>query len=340
MINAYDKSFALVSFWSDRKNVNKGDYIIMKKAKIFLLLGCLCLGLSACSSGVENTSDKASQGQCLGVIENNFNGEDINDETEVYFVEPIKMIDQVAPGEESKKVIQLISKFDENDYSTAVEYDSNDVTELSEEKLMLLFQNKSSDAQIFGYKSAEYGYRGIISYFNGKCSYFDIIWRGDLGIVDFFEQDFDNDGKNEIAFCFEGARGNGVEIGRLVMFDEDKESGTLVAYEFTPEMQLEQIEGKLQFIVNMQTKELDILKAGESISTINWEKFEISPDEKSFGVDCLNQVTFNIRGDEIEMCVGVGILLDTGGPTIFFGLDEGERLYLDVRYRNGTYELE
>ena len=37
--------------------------------------------------------------------------------------------------------------------------------------------------------------------------------------------------------------------------------------------------------------------------------------------------------------VGIGILMNQGGPTIFFDGEEGGELYLDVMYSDGDYEI-
>ena len=175
--------------------------------------------------------------------------------------------------------------------------------------------------------------------FNGEYSYFDLVCPGNQGEMNFYEQDFDHDGIVETAFCFEGAAGTGVEIYRLVMFDNVKGTGALTAYEFTPEMQLEQFKNRLQFVVDLEAKKINIIKDGVTETTIDWQKFGDAAEGNIYGIDCLNQIYFEINGDGIKMCAGIGILLSRGGPTIFFEAEEGGELYFDVVYSDGSYEI-
>ena len=218
-------------------------------------------------------------------------------------------------------------------------YDPNALEPLSDNQVMLLFQSEISNTKIYGYESIEYGSRGIIVSFNGKYSYFDLSWSGNRGEMEFYEQDFDHDGMVETAFCFEGAAGTGVEIYRIVMFDDVEGKGTLSAYEFTPEMQLKQFENKLQFVVDVETKKINVLKDDVTETTIDWQRFGDAAEINILGIDCLNQITFDIKADEIKMCAGIGILIDQGGPTIFFEAEEGGELYLDASYSDGVYEI-
>lgn len=317
-----------------------GRIRIVKKIKRLFVLGLLCVSLSACSQENENINDVTSQDQWLSTTDSSLYETNESEKTEVFLVEPATTIDQTASDEEKQRVLQHLSQLDVNDFAEAVVYDFNNTEALLDNQVTLLFQSEINDIQIYGYKSAEYGFRGIILCLNGEYSYFDIIWRGRVGELKFFEQDFDNDGMTEIAFCFEGAMGTGVAIYRLVMFDDVKGNGKLAAYEFTPDMQLEQFEDKIQFVVDMQTKKLNILKSGENVGMIDWERFADETEENYVGVDCLNQTTFEINEDGIKMCADIGILLNQGGPTIFFTDEEGGNLYLDVMYSNGIYEID
>lgn len=308
--------------------------------KTMVLLGLLvCVVLSACSKKNENNSDLASQEEGLSVVDNSPDEVDVLEEQDVFLVEPAKSVDQVASYDESQSVINLISQISDSDFSTAVVYDPNVLEPLSDNQVMLLFQGEKSNTEIYGYKSTEYGSRGIIVSFNGEYSYFDLYWSGNRGGMAFYEQDFDNDGMVETAFCFEGTIGTGVEIYRLVLFDDIEGNGTLVAYEFTPEMQFEQFENKLKFVVDIETKEINVLKDGVTETTIDWKRFGDVAEGNIFGIDCLNQITFEINEDRIKMRAGIGILTNLGGPTIFFEAEEGGELCFDVMYSDGVYEI-
>lgn len=311
----------------------------MKKTVVSLLALFLCVVLSACSKENENYDDPASQEQRLSVVDSKSNEVETLDEQDVFLVESVKAVDQVASPEESQNVINLISQLSSDDFAAATVYDPNALEPLPDHQVVLLFQSETGNTKIYGYKGVEYGSRGIIVSFNGKYSYFDFSFPDDCGGMEFYEQDFDHDGVVETAFCFEGAAGTGVEIYRLVMFDDIEGTGTLAAYEFTPEMQLEQFEDKLQFDVDMAAKKVNISKDGVTETIIDWEEFGDAAEGNFLGIDCLNQITFEITEDRIKMRAGVGILLNQGGPTIFFDGEEGGELYLDVMYSDGVYEI-
>lgn len=303
------------------------ENVIIKKVKLLLLV-CMCVGLSACSKENKNENDSVSQKEWLSVSE----------KMDVYLVEQLKTVDQIASEEEEQNVIRLISQLSDEDFTAAPAYDYNTMDLLSDNQVILLFQSKTGNTRIYGYKGVEYGTRGVIAYFNGEYSYFDIAWSGNSGGMEFYERDFDFDGQMEIAFCFAGAMGNGVEIYRLIMFDNVEECGKMEAYEFSPEMQMEQFKNKLKFVVEVETKKINISKEGETIKTIDLENVGIEAEADEFGIDCLNQITFDIDKDGIKMHVDVGILMNKVGPTIFFGNEEG-KIDLDVNYSDGRYEI-
>lgn len=311
----------------------------MKKTAALLMALLVCVVLSACAKENENHDDIASQEQWLSAADSSSNEIDVLEEQDVFLVEPAKSVDQVASYDESQSVINLISQLSANDFATAMVYDPNVLEPLPDNQVMLLFQSETSNTEIYGYKSTEYGSRGIIVSFNDEYSYFDLYWSDNRGGMEFYEQDFDHDGMLETAFCFEGAAGTGVEIYRLVMFDDIEGTGTLAAYEFTPEMQLEQFKNKLQFVVDMETKKINISKDGVTETIIDWERFGDAAEGNIFGIDCLNQITFEINEDTIKMRAGIGILTNTGGPAIFFEAEEGGELYFDVIYSDGVYEI-
>lgn len=318
--------------------MNKGVENYLKKITISLSLACVIL-LSACSKENENQDVFVSQEQWISVADNSFIVGDVSEEQDVFLVEPIKSVDQVASYEESQSVINLISRLSADNFTIAMVYDANALEPLPDDQPVLLFEGEISNTKIYGYESAEYGSRGIILNFNGEYFYFDLAWPGNRGGMEFYEQDFDHDGIVEIAFCFEGAAGTGAEIYRLVMFDDVEGTGTLAAYEFTPEMQREQFENKLQFVVDLEAKKINITKDGVTETTIDWERFEYAAEGNIYGIDCFNHITFDISEGGIKMCAGIGILLNRGGPTIYFEAEEGGELYFDILYSDGGYEI-
>lgn len=310
--------------------------MIRKKTVAFLLA---CVVLNACSTEDENHDDFVSQEQWLRVADGSSVEADASEEQDIFLVEQIKTVDQVASCEEAQSVTGLISKLSANDFTNATAYDPDAMESLPNNQVMLLFQSEISGTRIYGYHGTEYGSRGIIVDSDSGYSYFDLLWPANRGGMEFYEQDFDQDGMAETAFRFQGAAGTGVEIDRLVMFDDVEGAGTLAAYEFTPDMQLEQFENKLRFVLDIETKKLNITKDGATETTIDWKRFGEASGGNAFGIDCLNQIRFDINGDRITMRAGIGILMNQGGPTIFFEAEEGGELCLDIMYSDGIYEI-
>lgn len=308
----------------------------MKKAVALLLT---CIALSACSKDDGSRNDSVSQEQWLSVADDGSREADALRAPDIFLVEPTKSVDQVASYEESQSVIGLLSRLSANDFTNATAYAPDAPEPVPDDQVVLLFRSETGNTRIYGYNGTEYGSRGIIADFNGEYSYFDLLWPADRGGMEFREQDFDHDGMVETAFCFRGAAGTGVEIYRLVMFDDVEKSGMLTAYEFTPEMQLEQFEDRLQLVLDPETRKLNISKDGVTETMIDWERFGDVSEGDFFGIDCLNQIRYDVDEDGIKMRVGIGILLDQGGPTIFFGAEEGGELCLDIMYSDGVYEI-
>ncbi len=313
----------------------------MKKKTAALWMACVCLALGACSGERDTRDASAAQGQWLRKVDGGSDEPVSSEGQDVFLVEPIKSLDQVASLEERQSVIQLLSQLTAADFEAAMVYDSNVLEPILDDQLMLLFEGVINDMKLYGYNSAEYGSRGIILSFNGEYSYYDFTWPSpdSKGGMRFYEQDFDHDGIVETAFCFGGAAGTGVSIDRLLIFDDVEGKGMPAAYEFTPEMQLEQFEKKLRFVVDMDAKELSISREGAAETSLNWGKFGEVEEGAGFGIDCFNQIAFEVNGDEIRMCSEIGVLINRGGPTLFFEAEEGGELYFDLMYADGGYEI-
>ncbi len=316
---------------------------IISKGWILLLIALLLFFMCSCAreeSGSETDCEigvNAGGVQIESTNENDNNGSatDAAEDMKLYIVEPPMAIDMEATDIESQNVIDTISQLPVSDLSAAVTYTLNSEKPFSDNHVVLLCQSETGKASVYGYESDEYGSRGIIFSFDDKCSYYDYVWNRDWGRMDLYEQDFDQDGVVEAAFCFQGAHGTGISTERLVMFDDIEGDGTFEAYEFTPDLQLEQLEQNLLFTMDLEEKKLIINKDGQTEKSIDWKKFEDQIVNETLGIDCLNQLWFEINGDEINMGIDIGILFNVvGGPTQF---PEDNELYLDIMYSNGIF---
>lgn len=101
---------------------------------------------------------------------------------------------------------------------------------------------------------------------------------------------------------------------------------------------MEQFKNRLQFVVDAELKKINILKNGVLEKGIDWNGAEMQEDGNAFGIDCLNQIIYDIDEDGIKMHVGIGGLVNKTEPAIFFENEKGE-LYLDVLYTDGRYEI-
>lgn len=309
----------------------------MKKTVISLLFACVCVVLCACSEEIENNDDLVSQEQWISAADGGTDEVGASEDMDVFIVEQAKTFDQVAAYEESQSVINLISQLSDDDFATAMVYDPSNREPFSDDQVILLFQGETSNTKIYGYVSAEYYSRGIILSFNGEYSCFDLSWSSDYGKMDVYEQDFDHDGVTEVGFCFLGSHGTGISIERLVIFDDIEGTGTFSAYEFMPEMQFEQ---NLLFTMDLEEKKLFVTKGGQTEKIIDWEKYEDQVVDDTFGIDCLNQISFEINGDEIKLCADIGILFNkVGGSTLFFEDDQGA-VYFNIMYSNGVFQIQ
>ncbi len=312
---------------------------ITSRRWVLLLTALSVFSMCACSrEGNGSAADQETDANAGGAQTESTNGDSYYADTaKLYIVEPPMAIDQTADNTESQDVINTISRLSGSDMAAAVTYAVNRETPFSNDHVVLLCQSETGEASVYGYESDEYGSRGIIFSFNDNYSYYDYVWSRDRGRMNIYQQDFDHDGAAEAAFCFQGAYGTGISTERLVVFDDIEGDGAFAAYEFTPELQLEQFEQNLLFTMDLKEKELIITKESQILKSIDWQKYEDQAVNDTFGIDCLNQIIFEINGEDIKMCTDIGILFNKiGGPTLFF---EDGQIYLDIIYSNGVFQI-
>lgn len=181
---------------------------------------------------------------------------------------------------------------------------------------------------------------GQIAYAGESETTSDLISRvsPDYSEIRQYESDLDHDGADEIICCLQGPKGTGVSIERLVVFDDPDDTGRLTPYEFTTDMQLEQIENRFRFVPDIDGHTLEVYKDDVLVDTMDWEQYADLLKDDEIGIDCLNQVSFGVSDNGITMSMDIGLWFDLGGPPIFLENGEGE-LQFDIIYSDGAFEL-
>ncbi len=296
-----------------KRIISKGWVLLLMAVPVFFMCACSWEESGTATDQESGVNDVGVKIESTNENDNNGSAADAAEAIKLYIVEPPMSIDMTATDIESRNVIDTISHLPFSSLATAVTYTMNREKPFSDNHVVLLCQSETGKTSVYGYESDEYGSRGIIFGFDDKYSYYDYVWSRDRGRMDVYEQDFDHDGVVEAAFCFQGAHGTGISTERLVMFDDIEGDGTFEAYEFTPDLQLELLEQNLLFTMDLEEKKLIITKDGQTEKSIDWKMFEDQMVHDTLGVDCLNQLWFEINGDEINMGIDIGILFNVVG---------------------------
>ena len=183
-----------------------------------------------------------------------------------------------------------------------------------EDYLVALAQSDDAVFQVYGCVSKEYGCRGILINYrlDGSDNYntFDYEWNA------YFEQpklalaDYDNDGREELAFSFLWAEGTGVYIEKLVLF-ETFETAHIEAYEFTEKRQSEELANAIVLKVNEDAKTVTMKRADTKETILQNISYNVTENGRTHfeGISYGNQVRFDV-GKEIVMYVDIGIMTD------------------------------
>lgn len=329
-----------------KKGMSKGCILLLMALSVFSMCACSREESGTAADQETGVDDVGTQTEPAKGNEDDNEAEapdtakasDTTEAVNLFIVEPVMCLDVTAPASESQNIIDTISRLPASDLETAVTYRPLSEAHFSGDHVVLLCQSETGRTSVYGYESDAYGSRGIILDFIDKYSYYDYMWDANWGRMDVYEQDLDQDGVVEAAFCFGGAHGTGTSTDRLVIFDDIGGDGTLTAYEFTPDQQLQQLEQNIQFIMDMGEKKLRIRKDGQIEKSIDWGIYEDQVVGDTFGIDCLNFVRFELNGDEIRMGIDIGILFNVvGGPSQF---PEDNEFYLDIEYADGTFQIQ
>ena len=315
-----------------QKLADKIDFGILKDVRVPEMRGD---SKDEDQSDTENHDNTVSQEQWLPVTDQSIDEGDLSDKIDVIIIEPVRTFDQTASYEESQNVLNMISHLSADDFEAAVTYDKNSEKPFSDDHVVLLCQSETGNASVYGYESNDYDSRGIILYYNDGYSYFDCQWERDRGEMKVYEQDLDHDGIMEVAFSLLGAYGTGIYIERLIVFDDIEGSGTYMAYEFTPEMQLEEFQNDVRFIINTEGKELIIRKSDQTERTIAWEYYRDEAINNVLEVDCLNLIEFEIEEDIIKMYSDIALYNGGIGASMFCW----EEVCFDIIYSDGSFQV-
>ncbi len=156
--------------------------------------------------------------------------------------------------------------------------------------------------------------------------------------VKVYEGDYDHDGTDELCLCMAGARGTGVDIERLILFEKNPDSGQITTHEFSGEIQQEEIKSKLSSEINADTGVFVIQKEGGSEEVVLELTSEETAGDKAIEIDCFNQIGYRIEDDEISMEIGIGIRHHKTEPVIFPADNKGI-MHFNVLYSGDGFLL-
>ena len=167
--------------------------------------------------------------------------------------------------------------------------------------------------------------------------YFDFDW--DMKMVGEqigqFAGDYDNDGKNEICLLMKGASGTGVSVERLFMIEQDTDGENMKALEFGGNNLWDNIKQKLTAQWDANAQQL-IVQAAGSDKKVTYSL--AGEDVTALGIDCLNQIHFEVQDNKIWMDIDIGLWTGEGGPTRFLPDEEGNMRF-EVLYTGSGFRL-
>lgn len=268
------------------------------------------------------------------ILKENIRDRNMREAENIYFVEQAMTMDQVGCEEETQAVLAAMSKLTDADFESAILWEENSQRDIPGAHVVLLNDKGTSRVRVYGYESEEYHTRGLIVECDGQRNYFDYCWNKNIGSVELCQGDYDCDGMDELCLCMSGADGTGVSVERLIIFEISPEDKGLSSCEFSGEIQ--QIKSKLFFGIDADTGSLVIQNESEEVI------FELMPDEVTgdllLGIDCFNQVKFDVEDGRIWMTVDIGIWHE--GQGIGFFLSDGRgTMHFEVTYSEGEFFL-
>ena len=256
----------------------------------------------------------------------------------VRFAEQEVTMDQTADREEQQAILTAMAELTDADYKSAVSYEENSQRDITGSHVVLLSENETDAVSVYGYESEEYLTRGIIVQWDGKRSCFDYCWDKMYGAVQVYEGDYDHDGTDELCLCMAGARGTGVDIERLILFEKNSDNGQITAHEFSGKIQQEEIKNKLSSEINADTGVFVIQKEDGSEEVVLELTSEETAGDKAIEIDCFNQIRYRIEADEISMDIGIGIRHHKTEAAIFPADDKGT-MHFNVVYSGDGFLL-
>lgn len=247
-------------------------------------------------------------------------------------------MDQVAAEEEAEEVVRILSSLPASFFESALTFETYFNGDFEGERLVLLAGNDAETIKIYGYEGSAFGTRGIVIDYHGVMSYFDYTWVRTIGAKGLYEEDFDQDGTEELCLLLHAGHGTGVSTERLILLEPAAETKELSACEFTPAMQLRQIEEALEFELDAQGRFLDVTKNHQLLKQIDLSECLDILGDGAYVLDCLNQVHYTVTDSQIEMTIDIGIRNYEKNPAIFLSDDKG-KISLNVAYDGRDFQL-
>lgn len=167
--------------------------------------------------------------------------------------------------------------------------------------------------------------------------YFDFAWDAEMveEQIGQFAGDYDTDGKNEICLLMTGASGTGVSVERLFMIEQDTDGKNMKALEFGGNNLWESIKQKLTAQWDANAQQLIVQAAGSDKKVT----YSLAGEHvTALGIDCLNQIHFEVQDNKIWMDIDIGLGTGEGGPARFLPDEEGNMRF-EVLYTGSGFRL-
>jgi len=255
---------------------------------------------------------------------------------ERYGIEDIK-----GYGTSEEKIQELLDMIEENRaeefgswyanlpyelYEEAVPYNENPYA-TDRDYMVILAESEDKMVTIYGMKSQKYGTRGITVDYHvtkedgGNHNYFDWEWNEMQANAEVHLADYNQDGRDEIAFRIVDGTGTGVHCDQLVIF-ETHDSGTVEPFIFTDDMKNKEIEQLVDVSIDTNNKQVHILNKKEPQSsvpyfTMSYADSAADDGGEAVGADFYSIYDFVLDEDKIWLDIHTGIFRENYASATF-----------------------
>lgn len=212
----------------------------------------------------------------------------------------------------------------------------------NEDFLVELARTPDQVVTVYGCYSRQYGARGltidyqIVPGGDSNHNFVDVFWDADDPCCQIAMEDYDQDGREEIALSLLSGTGTGVHTERLILF-ETYDTGTLEPYEFTYDQIRAVMDRLLTASVDTENDRIQILdlttpESSVPVLSIPYEDRE--GQEEVQGVDFLSWFHFRMD-DGLLLQTDPGIRMDNWPGLRYLPREDGSDFVLTLRVLYG-----